>query len=133
MYMYMYMYIKENFYMVSLQTVLSFHHAKLQVLTFVLIRQGSLIPETLKEMEENKDFQITAFNLHKMGQAKLTRDERKKRQRALDNLGIPYFHEFINKWSQESGTGIHVHPLFTLQPLHNIGKTKKHKFSQIYT
>ncbi|XP_033645886.1 uncharacterized protein LOC117305188 isoform X1 [Asterias rubens] len=63
---------------------------------------GSLIPETLKEMDVNKDFQTTASNLRNMGQAKLTRDERKKRQRALDNLNIPTFHEFIRQYSQNS-------------------------------
>ncbi|XP_022088369.1 uncharacterized protein LOC110978040 isoform X1 [Acanthaster planci] len=65
--------------------------------------KGSLIPETLKEMEQNEDFQITAANLRKMGQAKLTREERKKRQRALDNLGVPNFREFITKWSKQPG------------------------------
>ncbi len=53
-------------------------------------------------MDVNKDFQTTASNLRKLGQAKLTRDERKKRQRALENLNIPTFHEFIKKCSQDS-------------------------------
>ena len=49
-------------------------------------------------MEMDKEFQITAKQLKEMGQAKLTREERKKRQRALDNLGIPNFLRF---WKQE--------------------------------
>ena len=56
-------------------------------------------------MDVNKDFQTTASNLRNMGQAKLTRDERKKRQRALDNLNIPTFHEFIRQYSQNSSKG----------------------------
>lgn len=49
-------------------------------------------------MEADEDFKITAKQLKEMGQAKLTREERKKRQRALDNLGIPNFLRF---WKQE--------------------------------
>jgi hypothetical protein len=49
-------------------------------------------------MEEDEEFQITAKQLKEMGQAKLTREERKKRQRALDNLGIPNFLRF---WKNE--------------------------------
>ncbi|XP_070558787.1 uncharacterized protein [Ptychodera flava] len=57
----------------------------------------SLIPDTLKHMEENEEFKITAENLRKLGQAQLTREERKKRQRALHNLGIPHFRDFVKQ------------------------------------
>ncbi|XP_052229724.1 uncharacterized protein LOC127843872 isoform X2 [Dreissena polymorpha] len=56
--------------------------------------KDSLIPVTLKEMEESEGFQITAKELQEMGHAKLTRDDRKKRQRALDNIGVPDFLEY---------------------------------------
>lgn len=58
--------------------------------------KDSLIPDTLKEMDESEDFKVTAANLRKLGQAKLTKEERLKRQRALDNLGIPSFTDFLN-------------------------------------
>ncbi|XP_041472086.1 uncharacterized protein LOC121421457 [Lytechinus variegatus] len=62
---------------------------------------GSLIPETLKEMENDEEFKITAQKLKQMGQAKLTREERKKRQRALDNLGVPNFRDFLKQYHHE--------------------------------
>jgi hypothetical protein len=55
---------------------------------------GSLIPETLKDMEADTDFKLTADMLKKFGQKKLTLEEKKKRRRALDNLGLP---EFVEK------------------------------------
>ena len=66
--------------------------------------QDSLIPETLKQMENDEEFQLTAEKLRKMGQAKLTREERKKRQRALDHLGVPNFRDFL-KTFYDSETG----------------------------
>ncbi|CAM9292768.1 unnamed protein product, partial [Chrysoparadoxa australica] len=58
---------------------------------------GSLIPETLVEMETDKDFQLTAAKLKEMGQKKLTLEERKIRRRALQDLGLPQFHQFIEQ------------------------------------
>ncbi|XP_064634939.1 uncharacterized protein LOC135492402 [Lineus longissimus] len=63
--------------------------------------KGSLVVSTLKEMEDNEDFKITAANLRKFGQRKLTLQEKKKRQRALDNLGMPDFVDFWNQKKQE--------------------------------
>eukprot|EP00095_Tigriopus_kingsejongensis_P003472 maker-scaffold13_size735724-snap-gene-6.26 protein:Tk03472 transcript:maker-scaffold13_size735724-snap-gene-6.26-mRNA-1 annotation:"PREDICTED: uncharacterized protein LOC100373547" len=57
--------------------------------------QGSLIPETLEAMTADQDFQRAAADLKRFGQAGLTKEERKKRQRALDHLGIPDFNSFI--------------------------------------
>ena len=50
-------------------------------------------------MQESEEFKITAANLKKLGQAKLTRQERKIRQRALDKLGVPDFRQF---WLQKA-------------------------------
>ncbi|XP_071509643.1 uncharacterized protein [Diadema antillarum] len=61
-------------------------------------KRESLIPKTLEEMESNEEFQITAEKLRRMGQAKLTREERKKRQRALDHLGVPNFRDFLKTY-----------------------------------
>lgn len=67
--------------------------------------KGSLIPDTLKEMENDPDFKLTAEKLKKLGQKQMTKEERKKRQRALDDLGVPNFVQF---WKQmaEKKTGV---------------------------
>ncbi|GAQ78074.1 hypothetical protein KFL_000070430 [Klebsormidium nitens] len=59
--------------------------------------KGSLVPETLKEMETDVDFQRTKQALLERGQAALTAEERKKRRRALDNLGVPSFDHFLKE------------------------------------
>lgn len=56
---------------------------------------GSLIPETLKEMEQDTEFQLNKEALLKLGQKKLTAEEKKKRMRALDALGVPAFETFV--------------------------------------
>lgn len=67
----------------------------------------SLIPETLKEMEGNEDFQITAAQLKKLGQKQLTKEERRKRQRALHSLQIPDFRSFLTKNSTDDAKLTH--------------------------
>ncbi|XP_059083721.1 uncharacterized protein LOC131880993 [Tigriopus californicus] len=59
--------------------------------------RGSLIPETLENMSSDEDFLKAAGELKRFGQAALTKEERLKRQRALDNMGIPSFSEFIRQ------------------------------------
>eukprot|EP00057_Strongylocentrotus_purpuratus_P000823 XP_001184067.2 PREDICTED: uncharacterized protein LOC754002 [Strongylocentrotus purpuratus] len=66
-----------------------------------MAKMDSLIPETLREMEKDEEFKITAQKLKEMGQAKLTREERKKKQRALDHLGIPSFRDFLKRFHHE--------------------------------
>ncbi|XP_061182762.1 uncharacterized protein LOC133191091 [Saccostrea echinata] len=56
--------------------------------------KGSLIPETLKAMEEDEDFKLTAAKIKEMGTKKLTKEERKRRQRALTNLNVPDFEDY---------------------------------------
>lgn len=68
--------------------------------------KDSLIPSTLKEMEESEDFQLTMTELKRQGQKKLTREERKKRQRALDNLGAPDFTDFWRQKCKEQDINI---------------------------
>ena len=64
-----------------------------------------MIPETLKEMESDPEFQLTAEKLKKLGQKQMTKEERKKRQRALDDLGVPNFIAFWKKRvSEATGT-----------------------------
>lgn len=54
----------------------------------------SLVPDTLKGMAGDAEFQRAAQELRDLGQAALTAKERKKRRRALDRLGIPSFEQF---------------------------------------
>ncbi|CAD7699490.1 unnamed protein product [Ostreobium quekettii] len=55
----------------------------------------SLIPDTLEDMAQDAEFQRTAERLRREGQAALTREERMKRQRSLDNLGVPSFYKMV--------------------------------------
>lgn len=52
----------------------------------------SLIPQTLEEMDADVEFQQHLQSLAARGQAALTREERLKRQRSLDSLGVPSFY-----------------------------------------
>jgi hypothetical protein len=61
----------------------------------------SLVPASLKHIAEDDEHQITAENLRKLGQEKLTMEERKKRRRALDTLGVPSFHAFLKGKGKE--------------------------------
>lgn len=58
---------------------------------------GSLIPETLQEMAVDPAFQLNAQQLKKVGQARLTLEERKKRRRALDRIGVEDFAPFLSQ------------------------------------
>jgi hypothetical protein len=59
------------------------------------VTAGSLIPESLKHIEEDEEHKETTRKLREMGQENLTAEERKKRRRALDSLGIPNFNQFL--------------------------------------
>lgn len=61
--------------------------------------KGSLIPDTLKEMENDPEFKMTLEKLNKIGRKEMAKEERKKRQRALDDLGVPNFSQF---WKQKA-------------------------------
>lgn len=51
----------------------------------------SLIPQTLEEMEGDEEGRALAARLSTEGQAALTHEERRARQRSLDALGVPPF------------------------------------------
>ena len=57
---------------------------------------GSLIPETLREMETDEEFIIARDRLETEGQAALTREERARRRRALTGMNVPEFGDFCN-------------------------------------
>ncbi len=51
----------------------------------------SLVPETLREMEQDTELQAQLAALQQQGQAALTRQEKLQRQRSLDKLQLPGF------------------------------------------
>jgi radical SAM/Cys-rich protein len=61
----------------------------------------SLIPTTLAEMAadtgDSKGVEVTMDTLKKVGQARLTREEKKRRRRALDAIGVPDFESFLEQ------------------------------------
>lgn len=57
----------------------------------------SLIPETLDEMASDTEFQQTAARLQRLGQAAMTREEKQKRQRSLDKIGVPSFGAMVKE------------------------------------
>lgn len=60
-----------------------------------IAESGSLVNDTLKEMAEDTEFQTTAKRLREEGAAKMTLEEKKRRRRALDALGVPKFEAFV--------------------------------------
>ena len=57
----------------------------------------SLIDQTKLEMEQDSEFQKTAQKLKEIGLKGMSKEERAKRRRALDTLGIPTFNEFLSE------------------------------------
>ncbi|KAJ8602336.1 hypothetical protein CTAYLR_004209 [Chrysophaeum taylorii] len=57
--------------------------------------EGSLVRETLRDMETDEEFQLTAKRLREEGAAKMTLEEKKRRRRALDALGVPEFGAYV--------------------------------------
>jgi len=55
----------------------------------------SLIDQTKEEMRNNPDFQETEKKLSEIGLKGMSKEERTKRRRALDELGVPPFNEFL--------------------------------------
>jgi hypothetical protein len=53
---------------------------------------SSLIPQTLEEMAVDTEHQQLQESLKRRGQAALTRDEKRKRQRSLEAIDAPAFH-----------------------------------------
>ena len=61
----------------------------------------SLIPTTLAEMAadmgDSQGVELTAKLLRQQGQVRLTREEKKRRRRALDAIGVPDFAPFLEE------------------------------------
>lgn len=62
---------------------------------------SSIVDQTLQGLESDKEFQQTRKQLATIGLEGMTKEERTKRRRALTNLGIPNFDQFL---SQNLGT-----------------------------
>lgn len=58
---------------------------------------GSLVAETLEEMATDVEFQTAQQRLSELGQRALTKEERARRRRALDGLGVPSFEDFLEE------------------------------------
>lgn len=57
----------------------------------------SLLDQTLTELENDQDFQDISNRLQTMGPAAMSKEERTRRRRALDSLGVPNFHKFLKQ------------------------------------
>ena len=58
---------------------------------------SSIIDQTLQELQTDIEFQATAKRLETLGQDGMTKEERTRRRRALANLGVPPFAEFLRQ------------------------------------
>lgn len=77
---------------------------------------GSIVQETLEQMETDVEFQTAQQRLNELGQRALTKEERARRRRALDGLGVPSFDEFLES---KGGKALTREPTTILQV--NIG------------
>ena len=59
--------------------------------------EGSMVDQTLVDMESDADFQRTLKAYKEKGAAKLTLEEKKERRRQLDALGVPDFFDFLGR------------------------------------
>jgi len=55
----------------------------------------SLIEQTMEEIDANLEFKATSKRLKEIGLEGMTREEKTKRRRALDSLGVPSFNKFV--------------------------------------
>lgn len=85
----------------------------------------SLVDETLTQMENDVDFQEMAKQLQEFGKEGVARaervkrrEERAKRRRALDELGVPNFMKFVsdNKYDAAETTALRDGQLYRTEP-----------------
>lgn len=67
----------------------------------------SLVEATLTDMENDDDFQRTAEKIAAVGEKQMTIEERTKRRRALDSLGVQPFNEFLVQQGARSSPVLH--------------------------
>lgn len=61
--------------------------------------EGSLVSQTLEKMESDEEFQEISRRIQRIGADGMTREERFKRRRALTELGVPNFVQFVTEKS----------------------------------
>lgn len=66
----------------------------------------SLVEATLTEMENDDDFQRTAEKIATVGEKQMSIEERTKRRRALDSLGVQPFNEFLVEQGAASSSAL---------------------------
>lgn len=62
----------------------------------------SLVEQTMEEMAADDDFQATQRRYRELGVAGVTKEERLRRRRALDDLGVPDFNTFLQERALET-------------------------------
>eukprot|EP00579_Thalassiosira_antarctica_P016119 CAMPEP_0201936664 /NCGR_PEP_ID=MMETSP0903-20130614/37874_1 /ASSEMBLY_ACC=CAM_ASM_000552 /TAXON_ID=420261 /ORGANISM="Thalassiosira antarctica, Strain CCMP982" /LENGTH=445 /DNA_ID=CAMNT_0048477403 /DNA_START=55 /DNA_END=1392 /DNA_ORIENTATION=- len=68
------------------------------------LQGSSLIKDTLMEMEADVEFQELTKKIAKIGVDGMTKEERTSRRRALDELGVPNFMQFVRENDDNSST-----------------------------
>jgi radical SAM/Cys-rich protein len=63
---------------------------------------NSLVDQTIDELTNDAEFQDTEQRLKSIGAAQMSKEERLKRRRALDDLGIPSFEDFLQNQLQSA-------------------------------
>lgn len=58
---------------------------------------SSLVEQTLEEIKTDEEFQETAKRYAELGAEQVTKEERTRRRRALDSLGVPSFAVFLKE------------------------------------
>jgi len=80
----------------------------------------SLVADTLLEMESDVEFQELTKKIAKIGVDGMTKEERAKRRRALDEIGIPNFMTFVTEnddnTNNESSSPIQNKQLYRNEP-----------------
>ena len=78
----------------------------------------SLVADTLLEMESNVEFQQLTQKIAKIGVDGMTKEERAKRRRALDELGVPNFMQFVteNDDTDDSSSPVQNKQLYRSEP-----------------
>jgi radical SAM/Cys-rich protein len=64
---------------------------------------SSIVNQTLEELKVDVDFQDTEKRIEAVGLEGVSKEERIKRRRALNNLGIPPFSKFLRQQEQVQG------------------------------
>mmetsp|Transcript_18184 Transcript_18184/g.32497 ORF Transcript_18184/g.32497 Transcript_18184/m.32497 type:complete len:469 (+) Transcript_18184:60-1466(+) len=65
------------------------------------LQGSSLVEDTLQQMESDVEFQELTKKIAKIGVDGMTKEERAKRRRALDEIGVPNFLQFVAEHKED--------------------------------